>query len=132
MCGLIIGCNQGEGDRKVRERVGRQEQGEAAQVEFVDAEGAAEVLEHLAAMSGHVESRGEVVEHVVDEPRGEIEEELPLERLEDPFDAHAVFEDALQHQDPGPCCRTWPWGEHPRVWCERSWSSRSGPGTRRK
>jgi len=58
------------------------------------------LLEHLAAMSRHVESRGEVVEHVVDEPRGEIEEELPLERLEDPFDAHAVFEDALQHQVP--------------------------------
>ena len=55
---------------------------------------------HLAAMSRHVESRGEVVEHVVDEPRGEIEEKLPLERLEDPFDAHAVFEDALQHQVP--------------------------------
>ena len=97
---LIVGGDQGEGDRQVRERVGGQEQGEAAQVEFVDAEGAAEVLEHLAAMSGHVESRGEVVEHVVDEPRGEIEEELALERQEDPFDAHAVFEDALQHQIP--------------------------------
>lgn len=69
-------------------------------MEFVDAEGAAEVLEHLAAMRRHVESRGEVVEHVVDEPRGEIEQELPLERLEDPFDAHAVFDDALQHQIP--------------------------------
>ena len=51
-------------------------------------------------MSGHVESRGKVVERVVDEPRGEIEEELALQRLDNPFDAHAVFEDALQHQIP--------------------------------
>ena len=71
-----------------------------AQVEFVHTEGAAEVFEHLAAMSRHVESGGEVVEHVVDEPRREIEEELPLERQQDPFDAHAVFEDALQDQIP--------------------------------
>jgi hypothetical protein len=96
----IIGGDQGEGDRQVRERVGGQEQREAAQVEFVDAEGAAEVREHLAAMRRHVESRGEVVEHVVDEPRGEIEKELPLERLKDSFNAHAVFDDALQHQIP--------------------------------
>ena len=95
---LIVGGDQGEGDRQVRERVGGQEQGKASQVEFIDAERAAEVLEHLAAMSGHVESRGEVVEHVVDEPGGEIEEELTLERLENPFDAHAVVENALEHQ----------------------------------
>jgi len=69
-------------------------------VKFIDAERAAEVFEHLATMSGHVESRGEVVEHVVDEPGGEIEEELTLERLEDPFDAHAVIENAFQHEIP--------------------------------
>jgi len=40
------------------------------------------------------------VEHVVDEPGGEIEEELTLERLEDPFDAHAVIENAFQHEIP--------------------------------
>jgi site-specific DNA recombinase len=39
-------------------------------------------------------------EHVVDKPRGEIEEELAIKRVENPFDAHAVFEDPLQDQVP--------------------------------
>ena len=39
-----------------------------------------------------------VVEHVVDEPRGEVEEELAAERLQGPLDAHAVLEDAVEHQ----------------------------------
>jgi hypothetical protein len=30
-------------------------------------------------MAGQVESRGEVVEHVVDEPRGEVQQELAAE-----------------------------------------------------
>ena len=71
---------------------------EAAQVQFVDAERAAEVLQDLAAMRGHVELRGVVAEHVVDEPRGEVEEELAAERLQGPLDAHAVLEDAVEHQ----------------------------------
>ena len=96
--GLIVGGDQGEGHRQVAQRVGGQEQREATQVQFVDAEGAAEVLQDLAAMRGHVELRGEVVEHVVDEPRGEVEEELAAERLEGPLDAHAVLEDAIEHQ----------------------------------
>jgi hypothetical protein len=32
-------------------------------------------------MLGHVKTFGVVVEHVVDEPRGEVEEELTAERL---------------------------------------------------
>ena len=49
-------------------------------------------------MLGHVELCRPVAEHVVDEARGQIEEELPAERLDRPFDAHAVLEDALQDQ----------------------------------
>jgi len=94
---LVVGCNQGEGHRKVRKRVGGQEQREPAEVQFVHAERAAEAFQHLAAVCGHVELGGAVAEHVVDEPRGEIEEELPLERLKGPLDAHAVFEETLQH-----------------------------------
>src|SRR5512142_1431363 len=48
-------------------------------------------------MRRHVESRGVVAEHVVDEPRRQVEEELAAERLQGPFDAHAIFEDAVQH-----------------------------------
>ena len=39
-----------------------------------------------------------VVEHVVDEPRGEVEEELAAQRLQGLFDVHAVLEDAIEHQ----------------------------------
>ena len=81
-----------------RERVGGQQQGEPAQVQLVDAERAAEVLQDHAAMLGHVELRGAVAEHVVDEPRGEVEEELAAERLQGPLDAHAVLEDAVEDQ----------------------------------
>ncbi len=85
-------------DNYIGERVGGQEQREAAQVQFVDAERAAEVLQDLTAMRGHVEMGGVVAEHVVDDPRGEVEEELTAERLQGPFDVHAVLEDTLEHQ----------------------------------
>ena len=52
-------------------------------------------LRRCAAMSS---CRGVVAEHVVDEPRGEVEEELAAERLQGPLDAHAVLEDAVEHQ----------------------------------
>ena len=41
---------------------------------------------------------GAVAEHVVDEPRGEVQEELAAERLQGPFDVHAVLEDAVEDQ----------------------------------
>ena len=73
-------------------------QGEPAQVQLVDAEGAAEVLQDHAAMLGQVELRGPVAEHVVDEPRGQVQEELAAERLQGPFDVHAVLDDPFQDQ----------------------------------
>ena len=95
---LVVGGDQGEGHRQVAQRVGGQQQSEATQVEFVHAERPAEVLQDHAAMRGHVELLGMVAEHVVDEPRGQVEEELALERSQGPFDAHAVLEDPLQDQ----------------------------------
>ena len=95
---LVVLVDQGEGHGQVGERVGGQEQGEAAQVQFVDAKRAAEEFQDLAAVLGHVELPGVVVEHVVDEPRGEVEEELAAERLQGPLDAHAVLEDAVEHE----------------------------------
>ena len=44
-------------------------------MQFVDAERAAEVLQDLAAMLGHVELADAIAEHVVDEPGGEVEED---------------------------------------------------------
>src|SRR5574341_585288 len=49
-------------------------------------------------MRGHVQLRGAVAEHIVDEPRGEIEPELASERFQGPFNAHAVPKDAVKHQ----------------------------------
>ena len=39
-------------------------------------------------------------EHVVDEPRGQFQQELAAQRLQDPLDAHPVFDDTIQHQIP--------------------------------
>src|SRR5512138_3562309 len=39
-----------------------------------------------------------VVEHVIDEPRGEGEEALAAQRLQGPLDAHPVLEDAIEDQ----------------------------------
>ncbi len=76
---LVVGGDQGEGDRQVMQRVGGQQRGEAAQVQFVDAERAAEMLQDPAAVRRHVEGSGVVAEHVVDEPRGEVQQELAPE-----------------------------------------------------
>ena len=66
--------DQGEGHRQVLERVGGQQQGRPAEVQFVDAEGAAEAVQDPAAMVGQVEPPGLPVEAVVDEAVGEVEE----------------------------------------------------------
>ena len=78
---VIVGTDQGERHRQVADRIGGQQQREVAQVHFVHTEGAAEVLQDHAAMLRQVELRGPVAEHVVDETRGQIQEELAAERL---------------------------------------------------
>ncbi len=74
------------------------QQREPAQVQLIDAEGAAELLQDPVAMLGHVELRRPVVERVVDEARGQLEEELAAQGLQGPFDAHAVLDDPCQDQ----------------------------------
>jgi hypothetical protein len=58
------------------------------------------MFQNHAAMFGHIEFFGPIAEHVVDEPRGQFQQELAAQRLQDPFDAHSVFDDAIQHQIP--------------------------------
>src|SRR5208283_1549185 len=60
----------------------------------------AEMFQNHAAMFGHIEFFGPIAEHVVDEPRGQFQQELAAQRLQDPLDAHPVFDDAIQHQIP--------------------------------
>ena len=69
----VVGGDQGEGHRQVLERVGGQQQRRPAEVQFVDAEGAAEAVQDPAAMVGQVEPPGLPVEAVVDEAVGQVE-----------------------------------------------------------
>ncbi len=127
---LVVGGDQGEGHRQIRERVGGQEQKKATQVEFVDAERTAEVLQDGAAMRGHVELLGTAAEDDVDKSGVQVEEES--RRIETrALDAHAVFEER-PGPNRGPYCRTWPWGARPPGCCETSCNSRSGHRTRRR
>ena len=58
------------------------------------------MFQNHAAMFGHNEFRGTIAEHVVGEPRGQVQQELAAQRLQDPLDTHPVFDDAIQHQVP--------------------------------
>ena len=95
--GLVVAGDQGEGHRQVVQRVGRQQQGHLAQVQLVDAERPAEVVQDPAAVIRQVEPPDLPVEAVVDEPIREIQKEVPPPRGDDPLDAHAVLEDAVEH-----------------------------------
>src|SRR5512135_2823082 len=95
---LVVGGDQGEGHGQVAQRVGGQQQGEATQVQFVDAQRAAEVLQDHTAMLGHVKRFGVAVEDVIDEPRGQVEEVFTAQRLHRLFHVHRVLEDAIEHQ----------------------------------
>ena len=75
---------------------------------------------------------GPVAEHVVDEPRGEVQEELAADRRQGPLDAHAVLEQAVEHQV-ADLVVVLGLGEHAlRGCCGRSCGSRSGRRTRRR
>ena len=95
---LIVGTDQREGHRQITDRVGGQQEGILAQVQFIHAEGAAEVLQDHAAMLGQIELSSPVAKLVVDEPRGEFQQELTAQRLQSLFDVHAVLDDAIQDQ----------------------------------
>jgi hypothetical protein len=49
-------------------------------------------------MRRQVELGDSIAEHVIDEPRGQVEEEVAFERSEGAFDAHAVLEDAIEDE----------------------------------
>ena len=70
------------------------------QVQFAHAERAAEMFQNLAAMLRHVQFSDPIAEHVVDEPRGQLQQELAPQRLQHTLDARSVLDDAIQHQIP--------------------------------
>src|SRR4051812_29867410 len=65
-------------------------------MEFIDAQGTAEVFQDPGAMRGHVEAPDLAMEAVVDEAVGEVEQEVAVHRDDHPLDAHTVVEDAVE------------------------------------
>ncbi len=90
----VVGRDEGEGDGEVADRVGGQEQGAVAQVQFIDAQGAGEVRQGPLAVGGQVGLADLPVETVGQEPGGQVEEEVPLQGLLEAVHTHAVFEQA--------------------------------------
>lgn len=78
---LVIGPDQGEGDGKVAEGIGCQQQGVLPQVQLIDAQRAAEACQDLLAMFRQVQLLHGPVEAVVDEAAGEVQQEVPAHAL---------------------------------------------------
>jgi len=92
---LVVGPHQGEGHREIVYGVGGQQQGAVTEVNFVDAQGAGEVFQAPLAIARHLDLADFPVEAVVQKAIGEIEIEIALEGLAQPFHAHAVVEQAV-------------------------------------
>jgi hypothetical protein len=84
------------GHRQVGDGIGRQEQGEASQVEFVHAQRAGELLQDHPAVRPEVEPGDAPAQTVVDEALGEFQAEVTPHAGEGAFDVEAVFEDAVE------------------------------------
>ncbi len=92
---LIVGRDQGEGDREIAQRIGSQQQDSVAQVQFVDAQSAREVRQRPLAVGGQIGLADLPVEAVVEEAVGQVEEEVALQGVLQPVEAHAVVEQAV-------------------------------------
>jgi hypothetical protein len=93
---LVVATDQGEGYRQVGDGIGRQEQGEAAQVEFIYAHRAGELLQDHAAMRLQVEAGDAPAQAVVDEALREFQAEVTAHGGEDTFDVEAVLQDPVE------------------------------------
>jgi hypothetical protein len=92
----VVAPDQGEGHRQVGEGVGGQQQGEAAQGEFVDAQGAGEPLDDHPPVRRHVDLADLPAQAVVDEALGQLQEEVSFHRGAGALDVEAVAEDAVE------------------------------------
>ena len=94
---LIVAADQGEGHGEILERVGGQQQGIAPQVKLVNAQRPAEAVQDPTAMVRQVELPDPLVQAVVNEAVGEVQEEVSVHRPEDLLDAHPIVKDAVEH-----------------------------------
>src|SRR5262249_43127809 len=93
---LVVGPDQGKADDLVGDGVGGHKQGEPPQVQLVDAQDAAEVLQGAAAVLGQVEPAQLPVQAVVDVTRGEFQQEVPPHGSAGPLDVEPVLQQAVQ------------------------------------
>src|SRR5215467_6980597 len=84
---LVVVAYQGKGYRKVAERVGGQLQRVAAQMDFVDAQGAGELCQRPVAVVGVVELLELPAQAVIDKSRGQLQEKVPPEGCLNPLQA---------------------------------------------
>ena len=93
---LVVGRHQGEADDLVGQRVGGQQQGAPAQVRLVHAQRAAEPLQDALAMRGQVDAAQLLVEAVVEEAEGEIQEEVAPHGGDGPLGVEPVLQQAVE------------------------------------
>src|SRR5262249_19228296 len=94
---LIVGADQGESYWQIAQRIGGQQQGAVAQVDFVDTQRAREALQGPLPIPGQIDLADLPVEAVVQETIGQFEVESPLQRPAQRFHAHAVVEQAVDN-----------------------------------
>lgn len=92
---LVVVPHQSEGDREIVDGVGGQQQSAMAQMDFVDAQGAGEVVQSPLPIGRHFDLAHFPVQTVVEKAIGELEMEIALESLTQPFHAHAVVEQTV-------------------------------------
>ncbi len=95
---LVVGRDHSEGHGEIAEGIGGQEQSAMAEVEFVDAQGAGELLKRPLPVRGQVDLADLPIEAVVQEAVGEIELEVAFQSVLQTIDAHAVFEQAIDDE----------------------------------
>ena len=92
----VVGPHQSEGHREIVEGVGGQQQGAVPEVNCVDAQGAGAVRQSPLAIGGPVGLADFPVEAIVEKALGEIAMEIALPGQAQPFDTHAVVEQAVE------------------------------------
>ncbi len=105
---------------------------ESDPVKLVDAQRPAEAVQDPTAMVRQVELPDPLVEAVVDEAVGEVQEEVSVHRPEDLLDAHPIVEDAVEHGFTDLVVVQGAGVPRPGEWRGRSCNSRNGPGIRRR
>src|SRR5262249_3754385 len=93
---LVVDPHQGEADDPVGDGVGGQQQSEPPQVQFIDAQDAAEVLQGAQAVFGQVELAQPPIQAVVDKAPGEVDEEVAAHGRAGAFGVEAVVEEAVE------------------------------------